>query len=433
MKITQQNNIRLLYNESIKWDIIIIYSILFLIMPSFLGLLFIIFYTLSNKSANKTDYYAFFICIAIYFSCINATKSPGGDQINYAWAYLNVPTQGFIGSLKNIYGYKVAMGEEGASSISGEFMNGMYNFIGYYITFGHYPLFAAIITFFDYFLVFLGLYHFCQSLRKPHIPIVCGVLILSFFYLYFNFTLHIQKQFLAQAIMMYVFGKYARTGIMTKKLWTITAISVFTHQSVLFFLPFLFIKQLHGTLSRSNIIFVSLLAILLIILGPSLAGNFVSDNSNSVLTYGLTRLAEAEYQADLASNAGGNAIRIFVIAFPIAYITIFQLWRNYKKLNSAQAFILNLVLFLLIAWVGMFKQPVSQYRYFMMLYAFMPFIYSLCSINTSKRDTILQGLSFLMIVWFYFQFEKIIWNYAPEIDIIIKSPIMLLFGNYYQL
>ena len=220
---------------------------------------------------------------------------------------------------------------------------------------------------------------------------------------------------------------------MTKKLWTITAISVFTHQSVLFFLPFLFIKQLHGTLSRSNIIFVSLLAILLIILGPSLAGNFVSDNSNSVLTYGLTRLAEAEYQADLASNAGGNAIRIFVIAFPIAYITIFQLWRNYKKLNSAQAFILNLVLFLLIAWVGMFKQPVSQYRYFMMLYAFMPFIYSLCSINTSKRDTILQGLSFLMIVWFYFQFEKIIWNYAPEIDIIIKSPIMLLFGNYYQL
>ena len=38
-----------------------------------------------------------------------------------------------------------------------------------------------------------------------------------------------------------------------------------------------------------------------------------------------------------------------------------------------------------------------------------------------------------MIIWFYYQFDKIVWSFAPEIDIIIKSPILLLFGNYYTI
>lgn len=83
-------------------------------------------------------------------------------------------------------------------------MNGVYNYIGYYLTLGYYPLFAALLTFADYMLIFLGLYQFCRSLRKPHLPIVCGAITISFFYLFFNYTLQIQKQFLAQSIMMYV-------------------------------------------------------------------------------------------------------------------------------------------------------------------------------------------------------------------------------------
>lgn len=33
-------------------------------------------------------------------------------------------------------------------------MNGIYNYLGYYLTFGYYPLYAALLTFMDYLLVF---------------------------------------------------------------------------------------------------------------------------------------------------------------------------------------------------------------------------------------------------------------------------------------
>lgn len=63
-------------------------------------------------------------------------------------------------------------------------MNGIYNYLGYYLTFGYYPLYAALLTFMDYLLVFLGLRRFCLSMKKPHIPIIAGIFTLSFFYLF---------------------------------------------------------------------------------------------------------------------------------------------------------------------------------------------------------------------------------------------------------
>lgn len=157
--------------------------LLFLIIPPILGLPFILYWISITKKHTNNGYFCFFICIAIYFAAINATKMPGGDQWQYWAAYMNVPKVGFIKSLTYIYGLDL---DKEAKGISGEFMNGVYNYIGYYITFGYYPLYAALLTFANYILVFLGLYKFTQTLKKPHIPIVCGVLILSFFIYIFN-------------------------------------------------------------------------------------------------------------------------------------------------------------------------------------------------------------------------------------------------------
>lgn len=86
--------------ENVKWIEVAGIALLFLLTPSIIGLPAIIYYVTSKRRPNKTNYYTFFICIAAYIGAVNATKHAGGDQINYAWAYLNVPTQGFIGSLK---------------------------------------------------------------------------------------------------------------------------------------------------------------------------------------------------------------------------------------------------------------------------------------------------------------------------------------------
>lgn len=98
--------------------------VLFLILPPILGLPFIIYWISTKNRPSKSDYLSFIICISFYFSAINATKRPGGDQWQYWAAYMNVPKVGFIKSLIYIYGFDIG---KGAKDISGEFMNGVYN------------------------------------------------------------------------------------------------------------------------------------------------------------------------------------------------------------------------------------------------------------------------------------------------------------------
>lgn len=413
----------------IQWLYVFGELIVFLLLPPIIGLPIVIFKAFQYRhNITLTHYMAFIVCIAVYFATINSTKAPSGDQVQYYAAYMNVPQMGFVKSLVYIYGLDV--GEE-AKSISGEFMNGVYNYIGYYITFGYYPLYAALLTFANYILIFLGLYKFTQTLKKPHIPLVCGVLILSFFYLYFQYLLQIQKQFLAQSIIMYVLGSYALSGKMGKKEWIMTACAIFTHASTTLFLPFLIFKPLRRRLTKIGLLCLGILFSILIIIGPQLAGNLASSMGDSALLYGANRLAQSEINNDMEFGLVWS--QVFVIALPMAWIVLRKLWTERKTLEQSHAFILNVVLLLLLAVVAMFKQPLAQYRYFMMLFAFMPFIYPFICKNMQHRDTILKIIAGIMIIWFYYQFDKIVWHYAPEMDIIIKSPILLLFGNYYTI
>lgn len=419
-----------IYTSSINYEKILIDFILFIILPPIIGLPFIIFKTIQLKDkARYSDYLSFMICIAFYFGAINATKNPEGDQINYYVAYLNVPTQGFIGSLINIYGV-LNPWEEARTRISGEFMNGVYNYFGYYLTFGYYPLFACLLTIANYILNFLGIYNFSKSLKKPHFPIIYGILILSFFYFYFQFLLQIQKQFLAQSIITYVLSSFAIKGKLGQKEYIMTAMAIFTHAATMLFVPFLFFRPLREKLNKKSLILLSIIFSIFIIIGPSIAGNIVSnldENSSSTLTYGINRFANSEIHND--TEFGLVWSQIFVIAVPMMIIVLNKIWRKRNSLIKEHAFILNIILLLLLTIVAMYKQPTAQYRYFIMLIAFMPYTYFFITENLIKRDLCLKYISIIMIIWFYYQFDKIVWTYAPEIDIILKSPIILLFNN----
>lgn len=414
-------------DKNFNWQQIIFTGLLFLFFPPFVSLTYLIGSTISQKSSTKTNYYILFACLALYFGSINATKYVTGDQYQYYAAYMNVPKVGFWKSLIYIYGADLARGYQ-RTNISGEFMNGVYNYFGYYLTFGYYPLFALCLTFAMYFLIFVGFYKFAKSLAKPHIPIVCGVLILSFFYLFFNYTLQIQKQFLAQSIMMYVLGTYANTGKMTKKLWIIALLACFTHASTFLFIPFLAYRPFHEVLTKKRLFLLIGLSFIFILLGPSVAGSMIEGKGESALSYGARRLAASETNNDV--KFGLVWAQVYVVAVPMAFITLRKLWVGRLHLDGKTAFILNIILFLLVAIVGMYRQPLAQYRYFMMLFAFMPFALPFAFDKIKKRDLFLKRLAFVMIAWFYLQFEKIIWRYANEWEIIVKPPIMLIFGDY---
>ena len=408
------------YNkETINWGYLLGYFVLFLVLPPVIGLPFILYMVWIKNEPKYGDYLLLMACIAIYMGAINATKLPSGDQVNYYVAYKNVPVIGFLKSLIYIYGADYYV-DSGKVNISGEFMNGVYNYFGYYLTFGYYPLFAALYTFVEYLMIYLGIYKVFRNIDMPKYPIVCGVITLSFFYLFFQYTMQIQKQFFAQAIMMYVLGSYAEKGKMTIRLWLIALCSILTHASTGLFLPFLLLKPLRGRLNKKWMAFIALMLFAFILYGPRMAENVASNNSG-VAGYGMKRFAESEGQTDLASELVMS--QVLVIALPMFIIVFRQLWiKRHVLIGEAQAFILNITLLLLLSVASMYSKPLAQIRYFMMLLAFMPFVYPFISSNVSKRNQWLMIISLVMVVWFYFQFSKIIWHYAPEWQILVCPP-----------
>lgn len=412
------------YNrEIIHWGYLLGYLGLFLVLPPIIGLPVVLYMVWKKNHPKYSDYLLLMACIAIYLGSINATKQPSGDQVNYYVAYMNVPVLGFLKSLIYIYGTDYFV-DSGKVNISGEFMNGVYNYFGYYLTFGYYPLFAALYTFVEYLMIYLGLYKVFRKAQMPKYPIVCGVLTLSFFYLFFQYTLQIQKQFFAQAIMMYVLGSYAEKGKMTIKLWLIALCSILTHASTGLFLPFLLLKPLRGRLNKKWMAFIALMLFAFILYGPRMAENVASNNSG-VAGYGMKRFAESEGQADLASELVMS--QISVIAVPMFIIVFRQLWlKRHIFIDKAQAFILNITLLLLLSVASMYSKPLAQIRYFMMLLAFMPFVYPFISSIVSKRNQWLMMISLVMVVWFYGKFSFIVWSYATEWQILVYPPVGLI-------
>lgn len=412
------------YNrEIINWGYLLGYLGLFLVLPPIIGLPVVLYMVWKKNHPKYSDYLLLMACVAIYMGAINATKQPSGDQVNYYVAYMNVPVLGFLKSLIYIYGTDYFV-DPGKVNISGEFMNGVYNYLGYYLTFGYYPLFAALYTFVEYLMIYLGLYKVFRKAQMPKYPIVCGVLTLSFFYLFFQYTMQIQKQFFAQAIMMYVLGSYAEKGKMTIRLWLIALCSILTHASTGLFLPFLLLKPLRGRLNKKWMAFIALMLFAFILYGPRMAENVASNNSG-VAGYGMKRFAESEGQADLASELVMS--QILVIAVPMFIIVFRQLWlKRHIFIDKAQAFILNITLLLLLSVASMYSKPLAQIRYFMMLLAFMPFVYPFISSIVSKRNQWLMIISLVMVVWFYGKFSFIVWSYASEWQILVYPPVGLI-------
>lgn len=410
-------------NEEINWGYLLGYFCLFIILPPIIGIPMVLYKVWSKKRPKFSDYLLLMFCIAIYLGAINATKAPNGDQVNYYVAYMNVPVIGFFKSLIYIYGVDYNV-DSGKVNISGEFMNGVYNYFGYYLTFGYYPLFAAIYTFVEYMLIYMGLYKVFRKVQMPKYPIVCGILTVSFFYLFFQYTLHIQKQFFAQAIMMYVLGSYAEKGKMTIKLWLIALCSILTHASTGLFLPFLLFKPLRGRLTKKWMAFIALMLFAFILYGPRMAENVAAEDSG-VAGYGMKRFAESEGQADLASELVMS--QVLVIAVPMFIIVFRQLWlKRHVLIDKAQAFILNITLLLLLSVASMFSKPLAQIRYFMMLLAFMPFVYPFISTKMTVRNQWLTIISMVMIIWFYGKFSSLVWVYAPEWQILAYPPAILI-------
>lgn len=385
--------------------------LLFLLMP-ICGILFCTVLAMNDRSADKRLLTVLFLFLSLYMGAINATKVPYSDQVQYMNAYLLVPHQSFLESLTNIYGNKF-------STTYKEMGFGLLNFVGYYLSLGNYQLFVVEYSVLLYMLMMVSVRKFIDYMGvRPQLPfVVSAVFSLCFYSQYFNLTIHLQRQMIATAVMLWAL---VDSTVKQKPNWIVAIIAVTLHTSTGLFLPFLFLMQVKKRLQSWHIF--ALLALFCIGMG-SLA--LLSSQLASALGfsfYALDRLAGAG-----SSEEGRfNVNLVIMFSAPLIFIALRELWKQRSSIkdNINLVFIAYVFLFLFA-----FLNPdnTMQYRFFMMSYSFLPFILPLLF---KKSTAVGRGYLFAVAAFFtmrfYLTFDDMPWQYAPVEDVLLRNYIWFL-------
>lgn len=400
------------YHYNNLYNIIFVVALAAFIVCPLIGLLLLLFFLQYRK--DVTSFYAFFVLLALYLALINSTKIPENDQIQYKEAYQLVPERTLWQNLTGIYGLS-------QTATTKEMGYGVLNIVGYYLTFGSYPLFITIFSFVLYMLCFLGIYKWFHyvKVKKPEPYIISAVLVLAFFTQFFNLTIHLQRQAIATSVMVYAL---ILSIVKDKIPWWIVIVAVTLHTSTGLFLPLFVLFHFRKRLTATKIIvLVAVFGASIVSLG-ALAGWLLSNMDYSI--YALERLngvGEAGRENRMSLNI------VLLVSIPLSLISIKNLYQQ-KREEAKNEIMLYMFYLFIIVFSAFNPNNTVQYRYFMMSYAFIPYILPLWSRKFGRLERLLLALvPVFFILRFFYTFEDIVFKYAP-IDVVMGGNIFTLFN-----
>ena len=399
------------YEQNTKC-LIVAYALFFL-MP-IVGILLVMAIYLQDRTNDKRLRNSFFVLSALYMAAINVTKLPFSDQLQYMNAYLLVPNQSFLESLTNIYGDRLRATYK-------EMGYGLLNFIGYYLSFGSYKLFVAEFTVLLYLVLMFSISKFFHWLDiKPMKGyVVSAVFILCFFSQYFNLTIHIQRQVIATAVMIWAL---IDATVKRKPNWFVAIFAVTLHTSVALFIPFFIIIYVKKRLRFWHLVCAITVFCLSLSVLSQISSVFAAFLGEGV--YGFTRLVNAGNSMEERFNT--NIVLLF--SAPTLYISLRELWRGRNSYNESVNLMFVAYCFL-VCFSYLNPDNTMQYRFFMMSYSFTPFILPLLfqRMKTLRKPYLFIVSTFLLFR-FYFTFDDMVWDYAPTGDVLARN--FFWFFNY---
>lgn len=384
--------------------------IIFLFVP-IIGIFFAVAIVLQDSIKDKRTFIFLFLLMALYMGVINATKIPVSDQVQYMNAYMQIPDQSFLESLTNIYGDK-------SGATYKEMGFGLLNILGYFFSLGNYKLFIIEFTVLLYMLLMISIYKFYHYLNvRPFKEyVIASIFVLCFFNQFFNLTIHLQRQEIASAVMVWVL---VDSTIKQKINWFIALVAVSLHTSVALFFPILFLLYFRNKLKIWHIF--SLIVLFCFSMGylSTISSAFSAIFGDGI--YGLNRLENAG--ASDEDKFDTNIMLFFSI--PLIFISARELWIYRKYLHNGLNMIFIAYTFL-ICFSFFNPDNTMQYRYFMMSYTFMALILPLMFLRSKRFTKIyLLFIACFFFLRFYITFEDMVWNYAPVENVLFQNYIGL--------
>ncbi len=381
----------MLFNlNKVKLEPITLFSLPLFVVNPLVSLVLLFSLSFLRKPA-KSNYYIIFSLVSLYLGFINSTKIPESDLITYKYQFLDAGTEPFI---KYIFSY----GKEPVFYAI--------NYLVYHLTSGNFELYLIFLTFISYQFLFVSIYIYYRKIGSSDNLILFSIALAALFPELFSLSAHLLRQFLATSLLIY----YIVNLIFLKKnYWPILIISIFTHTTVLFFVPFIFIPYFKAKIKLRH--FLGLLPVFVLLklfFNRIVSVAATSPELPQFIRYGFER-ADTKTIANLGelpAIAYLMVIVLFLISLYFIYI--------YKNTNDQIVQFLNIFLILMV--FVLFNSGNSEIcvRYFFFIYFFFPFIFTLpFRFNRPEyrltRYPIMIGLLFL----FFNQISNGVWVYAP--------------------
>lgn len=377
-------------------------ALVFIINP-LLGIFLASLIAIGNKSIDGVK--PLMVFAILYLCALNTTKVPESDMVRYLQQYELVPSVGYwetvmwAGTVKDIL-YSTLV------------------YLLYYATFGNHYFFIIVITFIEYWFIFMAIYKFGKEYNLPKYIIVVEVLILSFFVQFFSLTLHLIRQMLATCIFFYALT-FRNTSI--KKFWLFSIVAMGFHSSVGVLVLLSVIPATKRRLKSFEIGYLILFALFFVVI-LSFFAHFIlgSFDVGGSVEYTLSRAANMEGAQD--NTAGMSRIGL---VFSIATIILCMIERGEKK-EMKYPVIVNIAFVMAFIVVGLSASPLIQYRFFFFLYSFFPLLLPLfMRKNEIVSKTICIMAVALMMVWFYARLNHV-FEYAPVEEALLYPYPMLI-------
>lgn len=351
------------------------------------------------KTESRTATLTLIALLCLYMGAINTTKVPESDELNYLYFFTETPHYSF---LQNLMG-------QGDTAQAKEFFFSIITYVSYYLLLGNKALYILMLTFFIYFFQLLAIYKMGRHYRQPVYMMVAAMVVTCFFTQYFNLTAHIIRQMLAMSMFLYSLSLQLE-GRRSHWVWLVLAF--FTHNAIglliLFSIAFSYIRG-------RGLIVVSAVLLLGFALGVTItdvAAFLIS--KLGLASYAVQRVSEAVVNRDGSEELSLGFMAMVMLPMAAIALVNLLLYRDEKHGRQVSPEIFYLVLVWSLLVLSMSYAPVFQYRFFYMLYTFLPLVV----VAAFRKGTWLSmaycaAVAVFFVVRFYKTFDAITWTYAP--------------------
>lgn len=388
------------------------FIILFLFNPT-IALLTSFVLVLGYKEPSKSDYVAFYICLAGWLGVLNMTKQLFSDQFYYARVFVHADVSNFIEAVIKYRGGTFELREPAFNLFS----------VICRLIYGPNPrAYFFTCTFIIYILQFVALDRALRHSNRERYEIICAILLSAFFYNAFIQSIHLLRQAIAMSIVIYAIAYRTTTG---KNHWIFLVTAVLMHNMTAFFVLLSLIPFLYDKLSLKHSIYFILEYLIIMETYVQIGTLFESVDIATISSIG-SRMSST--RIDKVAFFSWYALLVFAIPSLFSAVSIIYRNKDRQELPLMSFAIFYILTFLLI--ISFSGKQTMQARYSFCLYSFMPFVLPFIL----PKGNFYQRMFYTTITIFFvyrFFFVDLNWKLFESVDNLLLNNMSYFWNTKY--